>query len=196
MAGGKETPRQKLIGLMYLVLLALLALQVGAEIMNKFFELNQSMETLVVEADGKAESTLAGIKAKVAEDGRPEAEAALVAAEELNIATQKVHDHIEELKEQMTEINPDDPEGAPINMKDTDVSGRLLIGDSGKGTDAGKSLQSELDNFVKVLIATQAKVAKVLTSEKPDLYNGMNLTPDGKEHPLFKKSEDHKTANG
>ena len=45
MAGGKETPRQKLIGMMYLVLLALLALQVGAEIMVKFNQLNDSFQT-------------------------------------------------------------------------------------------------------------------------------------------------------
>jgi len=36
MAGGKETPRQKLIGLMYLVLLALLALQVSSSRNNKY----------------------------------------------------------------------------------------------------------------------------------------------------------------
>jgi hypothetical protein len=47
MAGGKETPRQKLVGLMYLVLLALLALQVGSEIMVKFQQLNDSMQFLV-----------------------------------------------------------------------------------------------------------------------------------------------------
>ena len=40
MAGGKETPRQKLINLMYLVLLAMLALQVSAAIIQKFQFLN------------------------------------------------------------------------------------------------------------------------------------------------------------
>lgn len=35
MAGGKETPRQKLIGMMYLVLTALLALQVSSAIIEK-----------------------------------------------------------------------------------------------------------------------------------------------------------------
>ncbi len=36
MAGGKETPRQKMIGMMYLVLTALLALNVSKEIINAF----------------------------------------------------------------------------------------------------------------------------------------------------------------
>lgn len=40
MAGGKETPRQKMIGMMYLVLTALLALNVSKEIINAFVKLD------------------------------------------------------------------------------------------------------------------------------------------------------------
>ena len=36
MAGGKETPRQKMIGMMYLVLTALLALQIKDTVLEKF----------------------------------------------------------------------------------------------------------------------------------------------------------------
>ena len=43
MAGGKETPRQKLIGMMYLVLTALLALQVSSAIILKFKFLDDSL---------------------------------------------------------------------------------------------------------------------------------------------------------
>ena len=44
MAGGKETPRQKMIGMMYLVLLAMLALQVSNTVLEKFIFINQSLE--------------------------------------------------------------------------------------------------------------------------------------------------------
>jgi gliding motility-associated protein GldM len=43
MAGGKETPRQKMIGMMYLVLTALLALNVSAEILNAFVLVDNSL---------------------------------------------------------------------------------------------------------------------------------------------------------
>ncbi|MCF8465511.1 MAG: hypothetical protein K9G41_11760 [Flavobacteriales bacterium] len=43
MAGGKETPRQKMIGMMYLVLTALLALNVSKEILNSFILINDSL---------------------------------------------------------------------------------------------------------------------------------------------------------
>ena len=39
MAGGKETPRQKMIGLMYLVLMALLAMNVSKDILKSLLKL-------------------------------------------------------------------------------------------------------------------------------------------------------------
>lgn len=44
MAGNKETPRQKMIGLMYLVLMALLALNVAKETLNAFVVVNEGLE--------------------------------------------------------------------------------------------------------------------------------------------------------
>lgn len=45
MAGYKETPRQKMIAMMYLVLTALLALNVSKDILNAFIVVNESMES-------------------------------------------------------------------------------------------------------------------------------------------------------
>ena len=69
MAGGKETPRQKLVGLMYLVLLALLALQVSSAIIQKFQFLNSSLEKAVTEAEVRNIETIAGMKVAV-ENGK------------------------------------------------------------------------------------------------------------------------------
>ncbi len=43
MSGGKETPRQKMIGMMYLFYTALLALNISADILNAFVLVNDSM---------------------------------------------------------------------------------------------------------------------------------------------------------
>ena len=43
MAGFKETPRQKMIGMMYLVLTAMLALNVSKEILEAFKIVNESL---------------------------------------------------------------------------------------------------------------------------------------------------------
>ncbi len=44
MAGGKETPRQKMIGMMYLVLTALLALNVSKDVLDSFVMVNDGLE--------------------------------------------------------------------------------------------------------------------------------------------------------
>lgn len=44
MAGGKETPRQKMIGMMYLVLTALLALNVSKQILKGFVTVDENIE--------------------------------------------------------------------------------------------------------------------------------------------------------
>jgi gliding motility-associated protein GldM len=44
MGGGKETPRQKMIGMMYLVLTALLALNISKSVLKGYIKVNESME--------------------------------------------------------------------------------------------------------------------------------------------------------
>lgn len=61
MAGGNETPRQKMIGMMYLVLTALLALNVSNSILAKFSILNTTLINLVDEDKEKNENKLRGI---------------------------------------------------------------------------------------------------------------------------------------
>jgi len=48
MAGGKETPRQKMIGMMYLVLTALLALNVSKAILDAFVAIEENMQKAAI----------------------------------------------------------------------------------------------------------------------------------------------------
>lgn len=59
MAGGKETPRQKMIGMMYLVLTALLALNVSKEIINAFVKLDSKLQESNRVFISKSESLMA-----------------------------------------------------------------------------------------------------------------------------------------
>ncbi|MBM3177986.1 MAG: gliding motility protein GldM [Bacteroidetes bacterium] len=52
MAGGKETPRQKMIGMMYLVLTALLALNVSNAVLEKFAILDTTLGELRMDEEG------------------------------------------------------------------------------------------------------------------------------------------------
>lgn len=57
MAGGKETPRQKMIGMMYLVLTALLALNVSKQIVTAFITLNDKIDRSASSLDGRIDNT-------------------------------------------------------------------------------------------------------------------------------------------
>ncbi len=62
MAGGKETPRQKMIGMMYLVLTALLALNVSKQILKGFITVNESMEVTIDNLDESNKRVIEGFK--------------------------------------------------------------------------------------------------------------------------------------
>jgi gliding motility-associated protein GldM len=57
MAGFKETPRQKMIGMLYLVLMALLALNVSVEVLDAFVTVNESIEATNENFARKIEAT-------------------------------------------------------------------------------------------------------------------------------------------
>ena len=62
MASGKMTPRQKMINMMYLVLTALLALNVSKEVLNSFFEVNLGIVKTTNGLDKKNTETYDGFE--------------------------------------------------------------------------------------------------------------------------------------
>lgn len=64
MAGGKETPRQKMIGMMYLVLTALLALNVTKEVIDAFVTINDKLDVSADIIDKKIGEDYTGFELK------------------------------------------------------------------------------------------------------------------------------------
>ncbi len=64
MAGGKESPRQKMIGMMYLVLTALLAMNISKDVLDAFKIVNRGLETTKVTLLGKSNTTLGDLSSK------------------------------------------------------------------------------------------------------------------------------------
>lgn len=77
MAGGKETPRQKMIGMMYLVLTALLALNVSKQIVAAFVTLNDKLDGSAQMIGNQTDSYYSSFEKKKttlkAQNGSPEA---------------------------------------------------------------------------------------------------------------------------
>lgn len=61
MAGGKETPRQKMIGMMYLVLTALLALNVSKSILDAFVAIEENMQMACLTELARGNEKLEGL---------------------------------------------------------------------------------------------------------------------------------------
>ena len=58
MAGGKETPRQKMIGMMYLVLTALLAMNISKDVLNAFIQINRGLVENSENSEERADATM------------------------------------------------------------------------------------------------------------------------------------------
>ena len=64
MAGAKLSPRQKMIGMMYLVLTALLALNISKEVLNGFVKVENSLISTQATLADKVDDTFGTLKAK------------------------------------------------------------------------------------------------------------------------------------
>ena len=67
MAGGKMSPRQKMINMMYLVLMALLALNVSKEILKSFHLFEKSFNAAAENIDSKSQSTMKALAKAMSE---------------------------------------------------------------------------------------------------------------------------------
>lgn len=97
MAGGKETPRQKMIGMMYLVLTALLAMNVSKEVLDSFVLVDKGLRKTESTLDSKNNDTMGAFAAKSAanpEKTKPFKDA----ADEVVARSTEMLEYIEELK--------------------------------------------------------------------------------------------------
>lgn len=97
MAGGKETPRQKMIGMMYLVLTALLAMNISKDVLNAFLQINHAQLTTCDIIQTKSMATLEGLRNVKAED-KDKAVPYLAKAEEVEAKSMELVKYIEQFK--------------------------------------------------------------------------------------------------
>lgn len=97
MAGGKLTPRQRMINMMYLVLTAMLALNVSAEVLDAFVKIEQGLQRTSDIAQAKNVHTLSNF-ARAAAENREKVEKWQIKAQLVNEKTNELSKYIQELK--------------------------------------------------------------------------------------------------
>ncbi|RRB02270.1 type IX secretion system motor protein PorM/GldM [Larkinella rosea] len=184
MAGGKETPRQKMIGMMYLVLTAMLALQVSSALLEKFILLNNSLETSTGSANRINQSTLDNIRSTVEKSGNRAADLAVVKqAQEVREITSGIVTELDALKDQIvTEAGGGRDEEGNIKTPNEETKvGAIMVGNNKNGK--AYALQTKLNQYVQQL----------------QKYNpNAKFTPlavDAKDDPIASRSKEQKNKD-
>ncbi|HCQ11816.1 gliding motility protein GldM [Flavobacterium sp.] len=97
MAGGKLTPRQKMINLMYLVFIAMLAMNMSKEVLSAFGLMNEKFEGANESAKATNEQMMLALDTKASE-AKGEFAVAAVTAHKVEAATKKFYDFVGTLK--------------------------------------------------------------------------------------------------
>ncbi|MBX2944647.1 MAG: gliding motility protein GldM [Cyclobacteriaceae bacterium] len=175
MAGKKETPRQKMIGMMYLVLTALLALQVSSAVLEKFAIINETLSQLVIETDKANQSQLATILKEGGKSEKPEIKAAVESAQKVRDLTTNTNKWIEELKKEMLKVSGSDKVDESLINNHGSAVATMMIDKKNKW---GKEFETTLNNYVKELNSLTGENFKTLAKAPKDI-------------PVFASDPDH-----
>jgi gliding motility-associated protein GldM len=200
--GGKETPRQKMIGMMYLVLTALLAMNVSKDILKAFVTVNESLERT---NKNFSDNTIRVMKAfEDAKASNPSAVPYYEKAVEARKLTQGLYDHMEALKHKV--IGHVLGEGVPggdtlrlryLDAKDNyDAPTHMMIGDNETAPITGEFTATELREKIQGVHDKLIKLVQDMQKDKKtqllkDDYDALLQKIDG-----FKPDANGETEDG
>ncbi len=150
MSGGNcpETPRQKMIGMMYLMLTAMLALNVSGDLLNAFDLVDRSIRKQTEATDGKLGTSFANFEAKNAQNParvKPKYDLAL----EVKAKADSLYNLIQNYKQEIIWcVDGKDSGSTPenyLNKSDQDKPAQIMIVE--RGGERAKILKESLNTF-------------------------------------------------
>ncbi|MCK5101193.1 MAG: gliding motility protein GldM, partial [Cyclobacteriaceae bacterium] len=164
----KETPRQKMIGMMYLVLTAMLALNVDSAVLERFELINGTLEEQIKNNGQRNGLTVKSIAAMVEEKGnRKDDVAVLKKAQEVRQKTDVIISYMNKLKAEIIEDSGGkDEDGKLVGAKNMEKIAIYMI-----RYKRGDSLKTKLNEYTTWLSnATGKEFASVALDGKEDPY--------------------------
>lgn len=147
MAGGKLTPRQKMINLMYLVFIAMLAMNMSKEVLSAFGLMNEKFETTNTSATKTNEQSLAALDLKATES-KGEFINAAATAHKVSDASKKFYTFLGGVKADASEgTKPEDATNYETMDKAENLDNALFVGDG--YTPRGTSFMAAIDTYKK-----------------------------------------------
>lgn len=153
MAGGKLTPRQKMINLMYLVFIAMLALNMSKEVLTAFGLMNEKFEGVNKFSQDYNKSLLASLEQKAADDKARFADP-YAKANQVEAISKKLYDYLGNLKNDVAKEFEKDKDGKlPYEAMDKGgyIDEHWFEGD--RYSKKGDEIIATIENYKKELIA-------------------------------------------
>src|SRR5690349_19959960 len=144
-------PRQKMINMMYLVLTALLALNVSSQILNAFKTVNRSLENTNTTVNQSTDAIAKSLSDKRSDPATAEKAKVWYPKAELAIKYSKdAYNYVQNLKNEILRGAGGDPNNPEKKFKEDDleIATRLMIS-KGKGQELLKTLSDYRNNMLK-----------------------------------------------
>ncbi len=129
MAGLKETPRQKMMGILYLVLLGLAATTVTDHVLDAFRNLTVSLETSSANVKSTVDASFSNFEATKLKNEPERAKPVYAKATKIKEAVANLDTYINGIKKELYDIGGGaDPETGDVsNRADVDISPRIMV---------------------------------------------------------------------
>src|SRR6185436_16288009 len=158
-------PRQKMINMMYLVLTALLALNVSSEILNAFKTVNNSLEASNRVVNASTQEIMTSLQTKLSDPGTQDrAKIWYPHAQKTQQLTKDLYEYIQKFKDQiLKEAGADYAKGDSSYKDDNlDIATRIMVEHGG-----GKELYKRLDQFKKDILGLDPAIAQQFSASIP-----------------------------
>ncbi len=149
MASGKQSPRQKMINLMYLIFIAMMALNMSKEVLTAFGLMNEKLSASNATTSERNDAFMAGLEEKASE--QPDKYVELKEkADRIDELSQNLNDYIAGIKNELT-AEVDDPTDYEAMDKSDDLDNMFFS--SGRVSPKGEEYIEAVDTYREGVIA-------------------------------------------
>jgi len=175
MAGGKETPRQKMIGILYLVLLGLVALNVSDSILVAFKNLTDSLNASTQNVQMGVDGTYASFEATKLKDEPERARPIYEKAKKASSYTSELSAHVEGLQKlfELAGGGYNESTGDLSKRDNLDIPSRLMINNN-RGAELKKKINETRQKLITLMDEKDRKnVSFSLEAKDPPRRGGV-----------------------
>jgi gliding motility-associated protein GldM len=169
MAGGKQTPRQKMINLMYLIFIAMLAMNMSKEVLQAFGLMDKKLVKANEAATQRNEKAYKDLSLKAIEQKEKYADEK-EKADKIKKLSAGYFDYIENIKTEM-KATVDDPTDYESMDKGTFLDDKFFKGDDGKYTEGGQEFLDRMNGYSSEISNILGKDFSNLTEEVKNRFS-------------------------